>query len=337
MVELIGMKVLLVLLLFFSMPVLACLQTSETDINGDTVTISVDPFDQLTARRHTHDVWAERLKELAAPVKAEPGNREARNDYGVALARTDKVREALQLFRDMEAKAPGHYDTAANLGTVLELSGKDEEALYWIREAIKRNPKSHRGTEWVHVRVLEAKLACAQDPSWLKTHIIVGNDFGSQGRPVASGRLRDKSEMKRVAEDLEYQLRERLSLVSPPDVYVGDMLFQLGNMAALTRSVNRGIAVLELSQEYGTSRPELLQIRLKYLRSVLSEKAGDKSEKASTSKKTSTPKKDPVSTKTDTPTLDRTVSPLVIAPIAIVLSLLLWQRRRRSRRSSREK
>ena len=336
-VELCKMKALLILLFLFSVPTLACLQVSETDIDGNDVTIAIEPFDQLTARRHNLQFWTERREKLAAQVKAKPDDRKVRNDYGVALARTGEVEKALQLFREMEAQSPGHYDTAANLGTVLELSGKDKEALDWIREAIKRNPKSHRGTEWVHVRILEAKLARASDPNWLRAHFIVGSDFGSQGRPVPSGQLRDKAEMKRVAADLEYQLRERLSLVSPPDVYVGDLLFQLGNMAALTRSVERGIAILELGEEYGTSRPELLRTRLEYLRSVLPDKAHDNLAEArraalasstpvaTSSPKTSNSTKDVTATKARNPAITQA---LVIAPLAIVLALLFWQRRR---------
>lgn len=242
------MRILLVLLLFLLTPVMACLQTSETDIEGNTVTIEFDHFNELSTRPRGGELWADHAKELASQVKAEPGHRKVRNDYGVALIRTGEVAKALQLFREMEAEAPGDYKTAANLGTAFELSGEDEEALFWIQEAIKRNPKSHRGTEWVHVRILEAKLAQAHDPTWLKTHTIIGGDFGSQGRPVAPTGLRDKDELKRVAADLEYQLRERTSLVSPPEVVVGDLLFQLGNMATLTRSVERGIATPHPSQ-----------------------------------------------------------------------------------------
>jgi hypothetical protein len=52
---------------------------------------------------------------------------------------------------------------AANLGTALELLGNKEEALHWIREGIRRNPQSHEGTEWLHAKILEAKIAAQKD------------------------------------------------------------------------------------------------------------------------------------------------------------------------------
>lgn len=299
------------LLLIFSMPVLACLWSSETDIDGNAVSINDHPPEQWIDRLQNTGRWLHDATELAEKVRAQPTNREYRNDYGVALAQTGQVSEALKIFRDLEAEFPGQYQTAANLGTVLELSGNNEDALEWIREAIKRNPNSHRGTEWVHVKILEAKLASAKDPNWLKTHTILGNDFGSEGRPQVTGQLLDKEEMERVIRALEYQLSERMSLVSPPDVYVGDLLFDLGNLVVLTKSVERGVAVLQLSEKYGTSRPEVLRTRLEYFRSL--SPGGTRSE--------------PAKTRGLWP--EAVISPLMLAPIAIVISLLVWQRRRR--------
>lgn len=292
------MKLLVTLLLLLSMPALACLWSTETDIDGNSISIEDHPPEHWVNQLQNAGKWTHDATELADKVRVQPTNREYRNDYGVALAQTGHLPQALQIFRDLEAEVPGEYQTAANLGTVLELSGNNEEALEWIREAIKRNPDSHRGSEWVHVRILEAKLACAKDPNWLKTHTILGDDFGSAGRPIAAGRLRDKKEMERVTRALEYQLSERISLVSPPDVYVGDLLFGLGNLAALTKSVERGVAVLQLSEKYGTSRPEVLKTRQEYFRSILSGGPGWQ-------------------------------WPVLIAPLAIVLVLLAWQRRRR--------
>jgi len=45
-----------------------------------------------------------------------------------------------------------------DLGTAYELAGKNEPALRWIREGLRRNPNSHKGTEWLHVKILEAKI-----------------------------------------------------------------------------------------------------------------------------------------------------------------------------------
>ena len=63
------------------------------------------------------------------------------------------------MFLALERRYPGHHETAANLGTALELAGHDAPALQWIRIGIRRNADEHYGSEWLHVRILEAKIA----------------------------------------------------------------------------------------------------------------------------------------------------------------------------------
>ncbi len=65
-----------------------------------------------------------------------------RNDYAVALVYLGRYDEAISLLQRLEKETPGHYATAANLGTAYELSGNNELALKWIKEGIRRNPRS---------------------------------------------------------------------------------------------------------------------------------------------------------------------------------------------------
>ena len=86
-----------------------------------------------------------------------------RSDYAVALMYLGRHQEAVTLLHQLEAERPGEYFVAGNLGTAYELTGKNEEALRWIREAIRRNPAAHEGTEWLHAKILEAKIAQQKD------------------------------------------------------------------------------------------------------------------------------------------------------------------------------
>ena len=61
-----------------------------------------------------------------------------RGDYAVSLVYVGKTREAVELLEGLESEQPGTYIVAANLGTALELLGRNDEALYWIREGIRR-------------------------------------------------------------------------------------------------------------------------------------------------------------------------------------------------------
>jgi hypothetical protein len=81
--------------------------------------------------------------------------------------------KALTLLHGIEATSPGRYDTAFNLGTAYELTGDNVNALKWITEGLRRNHRSLRGSEWLHVAILNAKIQAANRPDHLLTkHIL---------------------------------------------------------------------------------------------------------------------------------------------------------------------
>lgn len=150
------------------------------------------------------------------------------NDLAVGWILTGKAAQGIQLLRDLEKREPGNAIVAANLGTALELNGDDQEALLWIRESVRRDPKEHEGSEWVHVKILEAKLALARDRNWLRTHSVVGWREGQQLLADERGLVRSPVDL--VA-PIKYQLRERVHFVKPPDAIVGDLYLTLGDIA----------------------------------------------------------------------------------------------------------
>jgi hypothetical protein len=153
---------------------------------------------------------------------------ESTNDLAVAYIVTGRGAEGIQLLRDLENRQPGNAKVAANLGTALELAGSDQEALLWIRESVRRDPREHEGSEWVHVRILEAKLALKRDSNWLRTRSVVGWRDGQQLLADERGLVR--SPMDLIA-PITYQLKERTQFVAAPDAVVGDLYLTLGDIA----------------------------------------------------------------------------------------------------------
>lgn len=248
------------LILLLTLPVLACLNETEKDLNGNDVPVEPLSSELWFDPRN----WKEELAGHEQKLKANPHDRGARNDRGVCLAHLGRSREALALFQQLEREAPGVYGTAANMGTCYELCGRDEDALYWIRQSIHRNPDAHQGTEWLHVKILEAKLALAHDPNWLQSHSVLGMDFGSKVRPHYPRGLSTQVARDRVRKALRYQLGERMPLVPPPDPVVGDLLFDLANLAALMQSAHRGEEVMQDALRYGPPLKSLAKKRLAY-------------------------------------------------------------------------
>lgn len=182
---------------------------------------------------YTQKNWENHLLALEKELKksSKPGFA-LRTSHGVALAHLGQPEKALAIFQSLEKETPGRYANAANLGTTYELLGNNELALHWIREGLRLNPKSHQGTEWLHVKILEAKLAQARDPQWLETHGVLGWNWGNRWWAVHPGNL-DPIEKKKLILALHHQLHERLQFVRPPDPVVGDLLFDLASLAAL--------------------------------------------------------------------------------------------------------
>ena len=158
------------------------------------------------------------------------------SDFAVGKILTDKYPAAIKLLEEAEAKFPGQAIVAANMGTAYELMGDNAQALRWISEGVKRDPNEHSGTEWLHVKILEAKIALAGDPDWLKTHTVLGVSFGEGELPAmppslplgANGRQRAP---KKVGDAIWYQLRERTQFVRPPDPIVADLYAAYGDLA----------------------------------------------------------------------------------------------------------
>jgi hypothetical protein len=193
---------------------------------------------------------------------------ESANDLAVGWSVTGQYDKAIELLRETETSAPGKSaKVAANLGTALELKGgADEDALYWIREGIKRDANEHEGSEWLHVRILESKIALAKDPQWLEKNRVLGLDFGADEVPVApailpvdaDGKLKGVDDL---LEDIRYQLEERMKFVKPPDPIVGDLAASAGDLV-YAGSDGSPAKHYELALRYGAPRAELIQKRL---------------------------------------------------------------------------
>lgn len=177
------------------------------------------------------------------------------NNSAVALIHLGDIDNAIKLLEKRETEKPGAYFTATNLGTAYELKGENQKALNWIKEGVKRNKDSHYGTEWLHIKILEAKLAIEKDSDWLKNNSVLGADFSDLNADKVS--VTDQNGQKKLIVEIEealiYQLHERLEFVKPPEPIVADLLFDLSKIFSVTRSPEHAKAVKELSVQYGAN------------------------------------------------------------------------------------
>lgn len=172
------------------------------------------------------------------------------NNLAVALLHLGEVKEAIKILEDWESKQPGQYFTAANLGTAYELNGENRKALDWIKEGIKRNKDAHYGTEWLHVKILEAKLALEKEPDWLDRHRVLGID---PPKNLPTDHLGQPKTLPELEDALVYQLHERLEFVKPPEPIVGQLLDDLSKVFAVKRTPEHAKAIRDLSLSYSAS------------------------------------------------------------------------------------
>lgn len=228
--------------------------------------VSAPDFAKSLISHEGRAYWEKVLADLEGQRKDYPFI-ENRNNLAVSLIHLGRVKEAIPILEELERKHPGKYFTAANLGTAYELSGDNQKAMDWIKEGVNRNKDSHFGTEWLHVKILEAKLAMEKDPDWFRKHSVLGADFRArentrQPQRLATDHLGQQKSLAETEEALIYQLHERLEFVKPPDPIVADLLFDLGNVLALTRTEEHAKAIHELALSYGPKHGDLVRSRL---------------------------------------------------------------------------
>ncbi|RYY39995.1 MAG: tetratricopeptide repeat protein [Chitinophagaceae bacterium] len=256
---------------------LACTLRASACINGETrelkdgTVLFADPGDEnRVPRGHAfNDINYGRVMASLEAGWRRTGHAEYRSDMGVLLILQKKYSEARNLYLELERSKPGRYSTASNLGTVYELMGRNDSALHWIRRAVAINPASHKGSEWIHVNILEAKVAGKTDPA---TAELLDIDFGTDARPAAP---RQHASYAKLDEALSYQLSERMSFIAPPDPVIGRLLFELGNVRWLQGDLYSVPDVYAAAQRYGF-RDTLLTRRLARIHGELRAKlAGD--------------------------------------------------------------
>ena len=249
--------------------VYACVWSYGTSLEGKQITVADASGPQLALNLMTHESreeWNEERIRLEDEFETE-ANYQTRNDLAVALIHLGQLKRATAILESIEKQHPGEYVTAANLGTAYELSGRNEKALRWIKEGIRRNSESHNGTEWLHVKILEAKLAIEKEPDWLKTHSVLGVGFGTEEVPrmpehLPADHLGRSLSVEQIEKALAYQLDERLEFTERPDALVADLLFDLGNVLALTKTAEHAKAVYELSLAYNPTHEDIVRSRL---------------------------------------------------------------------------
>lgn len=262
-------------------PVQACINAIGTDHQGRHFDAHIDVGEQLEARLTSGAVrayYTRRAHDITARATARP-DLENLTELAILLMYQGQHARAVRLLLSLERRYPGRHETAANLGTALELSGHDAPALAWIRLGIRRNPAEHLGTEWLHARILESKLAAAKDPAHLARHSIAGLQFGDATVPPFPTSLPAGNVGRPVgAYDLNhafaYQLGERMQFVAPEDPVVANLLSDWAALNMAGGPMENVVVLYGQAKRYGARETVTLARRLAEARRVLKTAGG---------------------------------------------------------------
>ena len=172
------------------------------------------------------------------------------SDYAMVLIVNGKYEEAKNSYLNLAKVKPGQYTTALNLGTVYELLGDNKSALTWIQKAIQLNPESNDRSEWLHVRILEAKI---NGDAFINTDFLLHTDFGRDSMPLTK---LSEEELMHLRNALFFQLNERLTFIHSEDKVVAQLLFDLANVSLLIgTNIYQVNDIYSMAKKYGYANP----------------------------------------------------------------------------------
>lgn len=184
------------------------------------------------------------------------------SDYGLIKVAQGKYKEAKEIYLEIERIKPGRFETASNLGTVYELLGEYRNALRWINTAIKIEPLSHVDSEWLHVKILEARINGGD--AYIASDFLLNTSFGDDTIPKTD---LNQSQLLKLKSELFYQLNEQLTYHKYKDKVLAHLLFDLGNALLALNRVNAAVEVYEMANAYGYSN-YLFDLRYEYAKNL---------------------------------------------------------------------
>ena len=192
------------------------------------------------------------------------------NDYGVLQIYAHEYDKAIQTFKSIEKSHPNLAKTAANLGTAYELKGDSLKAKYWIAQGMKRDPNIHEGSEWIHIKILDAQLNQQKDKAWVQKNDVLGLDFGSDVAPKAKVKTikfgHQSYTLQQILKHSEIQMDQRMRFVHK-DPITAQILFNMGNIEAylMQSDLETITSLYNVAEMVGYSDPSFLSKRVNYL------------------------------------------------------------------------
>lgn len=186
---------------------------------------------------------------LAANDSCAPNLNKSCNDLVIALMYSRAYQRAYDLSLQLFELYPEEYNVVITYAVACELTGRLEEALSNLERAIRLNPRSHEGSEWIHLNILKAHAAGRYSPTPTE---LIGIDLSSDSLTLPAFRPRLDSLLAQV----HYQVRDRLYFANKDgDKTFGAMLYAYADLLYLTGYDWVAIGYYEMALDFGYEPP----------------------------------------------------------------------------------
>ena len=229
--------ILLFLGLQFFNPVFSCGNEYGHSLDGRRIHTRYFYLSQRMLHFDTEEIH-KRLDALTLKVQSGKESFKNWSDISVNLMKLGKVDSAIRILLPLIEEHPNEYNLLSNLGTCYELNGNLKKALEYISKGYEINPSSHSGTEWIHIKILKAKIKEKNAPGWLNQNSII--EISKLPRRYFD--RRNPRSIEKINRSFFYQLRTRAPFTPGPNKVMANLLETFG----------------DFNREYGTYENALL-------------------------------------------------------------------------------
>lgn len=228
-------RTVVLLVLFFTLLSQAkpCLNLFAVDSSGRVIYLE---HRFLTEIQFNQQNIEKRINELEKSFKKQIFSMQSISDYGAYLLMRGNFKEGMEIFRQLQLRYPDIYEINANLAVAFEVNGEIDSAIHFQKTAMKLKPSAHDNSEWLHLKILEARKQLLQNSDWC----IHNNVTEIEAESIKNYKYQshETGEVPFVFSNFIAQLNERMPFSFAEDKVMGKLFLELGS-AYMSRSVYR--------------------------------------------------------------------------------------------------
>jgi tetratricopeptide (TPR) repeat protein len=262
-------QLLFILTTLFTFNGFACLNESGTNLAGETQMIDrlIFTMFERSKRSPSQESIDDKLialkDKLAASNKS--NNDDIHTDLGAYMIYDGRYQAAIDYMHAYVKLKSSNYSFCSNIGVAHELVGNLDSALYFTQKGLDINPNSHGGSEWIHIKILEAEIAISKDKNWLESNSIFDFPIAKDSVPTVFPKDFD---IKAFVYQCGDQLEERSFFVRKEnqDPVFSQVILYYADAIAREFDIKNCLKTYELAADHDNSLRGIVNKRIAYLK-----------------------------------------------------------------------